>query len=145
MRLPFRTPPALDPATGRPFGDLGTADDALAFVLDNAGDDIEALSFLRYWDAGDVRAWPTFYPWLAARENARPSLTPAERYRTLNRTFLASAAATVATLYWAKVGGPVWPFLITTAFCVVAYVASELARRKAEQPPRVARTETVAR
>ena len=144
MRLPFRKPATLDPATGRPFGDHGTADDALAFVLDNAGDDIEALSFLRYWDAGDVRAWPTFYPWLAARENARPALTPAERFRTLNRTFLASAAATVATLYWARIGGPVWPFLISTAFCVVAYVASELARRKAEQPHRRARMEAAA-
>lgn len=145
MRQLFRKPVPLDPATGRPLGDHGTADDAVAFVLDNVGDDIEALSFLRYWDAGDVRAWPDFYPWLAAREKARPSLTPAERFRTLNRTFLASAAATVATLYWARIGGPVWPFLLSTAFCVVAYVASELARRKAKQPPRVAQTEAVAR
>lgn len=143
MRLPFRKPATLDPATGRPFGDHGTADDALAFVLDNAGDDIEALSFLRYWDAGDVRAWPTFYPWLAARENARPALTPAERFRRWNRTFITLAGFTLATLYWVKIGGPAWPFLICAPSCFAAFIGSEVTLWKAERPARIARTETV--
>lgn len=81
----------------------------------------------------------------AAGLKARPALTPAERFRTLNRTFLALAAATLATLYWAKIGGPAWPFLLCAAVCVIAYVASELARRKAEHPRRSAQTEAVAR
>lgn len=138
MRLPFRKPAPLDPATGRPFGDHGTADDAVAFVLDNPGGDIEADSFLRYWDIGDLRAWPEYYSWLAARERARPTPSLKERVAAANRITQVGVIAMMASLVWLTLGGPVWAFPIALLIWWGCAIFSE-------QPPRVARTETIAR
>lgn len=60
----------LDPRTGRPFGDHGTAQAAIDYVLSN---DIgifglEAEAFLRSWNEGNLTEWPDYYEWLAKRE-----------------------------------------------------------------------------
>lgn len=63
----------LDPRTGRPLGDHGTANDAIDFVLDG-GTEIapgEETTFLAAWREGDLEEWPEFYPWLAKREAGR--------------------------------------------------------------------------
>lgn len=111
-----------DPATGRPYGDHGTADDAIAFVLDNPGRDIEAESFLRYWDVGDLRGWPEYYAWLAARERARPTLTDEERRRIAGRGTLVGIVALLATIGAGALDAPWWPVLpamLIVMFCVM--------------------------
>lgn len=54
---------SLDPRTGRPFGDHGTAEQAIDFAISVA--DTEAEAFLRSWQQGDLDEWPEFYVWLA--------------------------------------------------------------------------------
>ena len=52
---------SLDPRTGRPWGDHGTANDAIEFALD-VDDDCE--TFLREWRTGSLDEWPEYYQWL---------------------------------------------------------------------------------
>lgn len=61
-----------DPRTGRPFGDHGTAYDALEYALkqrDKGEDAHDILAFLTVWREGAASdEWPEFYPWLAEKE-----------------------------------------------------------------------------
>ncbi|MEQ1950962.1 hypothetical protein ABMA59_06045 [Mesorhizobium sp. CN2-181] len=56
----------IDPRTGRPIGDHGTAIQAINYALDVERDDREA--FLRCWREGDLEEWPEFYAWLAKQD-----------------------------------------------------------------------------
>lgn len=60
----------IDPTTGRRFGDHGTAQNAIDFVLSNGGEAGvgETEAFLRCWTEGDLGGWPDFYAWLAKSE-----------------------------------------------------------------------------
>jgi hypothetical protein len=55
----------IDPRTGRPIGDHGTASQAIAFAL-NVGS--EAEDFLRAWRDGSLEEFPEFYEWLKSPE-----------------------------------------------------------------------------
>lgn len=60
----------IDPRTGRPLGDHGTAEQAIEFALlyydrDMLGQERE---FLKAWQDGSLDEWPLFYEWLAKRE-----------------------------------------------------------------------------
>jgi hypothetical protein len=58
-----------DPHTGRPFGDHGTANQAIDFALSEAH---ETYEFLKAWREGDLEEWPEFYVWLSLNpENDR--------------------------------------------------------------------------
>ncbi len=62
-------PGEIDPRTGRPVGDHGTALDAINFLLD-AGTDYgpgEETLFLESWRTGDLGEWPEFYEWLGSK------------------------------------------------------------------------------
>lgn len=61
---------ASDPRTGRPFGDHGTALQAITFVLD-INRTHEKLAFLRSWRCGDLAEWPEYYAWLKTPEGMR--------------------------------------------------------------------------
>ena len=56
----------IDSRTGRPIGDHGTAEQAIAFALDAHSDTLQTYEFLEAWRDGDLDEWPEFYPWLAA-------------------------------------------------------------------------------
>lgn len=56
----------LDPRTGRPFGDHGTASDAISFLLDVQQAPGEETTFLRCWREGNLDEWPEYYEWLNA-------------------------------------------------------------------------------
>lgn len=59
---------AMDPRYGRPFGEHGTADQAVTFLLDHSGLFLaEAQDFLDAWRHGDLEVWPEFNTWLAGR------------------------------------------------------------------------------
>lgn len=64
---------AIDPRTGRPLGDHGTAVDAINFAVDEVpfGECPEPDTFLRAWREGDLEEWPEFYEWLAKEEEGR--------------------------------------------------------------------------
>ena len=53
-----------DPTTNRPWGDHGTADDAIEFLLDVRQVAGEETEFLKAWREGDLREWPEYYEWL---------------------------------------------------------------------------------
>lgn len=55
-----------DPSTGRPFGDHGTAQDAIDFAVDILAG--EHHTFLKCWREGNLTEWPEFYHWLAIKE-----------------------------------------------------------------------------
>lgn len=57
----------LDPRTGRPFGDHGSALDAINFLLSHHQAPGEEAAFLRRWREGDLGEWPEYYEWLSAR------------------------------------------------------------------------------
>lgn len=64
----FPRRPRLDPATGRPFGDHGTAAAALEFAFERIDDPAEQVEFLQDWYKGDAAEyWPMFYEWLRER------------------------------------------------------------------------------
>lgn len=54
----------VDPITKRPYGDHGTALQAIDFALDELRE-IDASCFLYDWRCGDLLAWPEYYEWLA--------------------------------------------------------------------------------
>ena len=58
----------IDSRTGRPFGDHGTANDAIDFVLNGPGsnqpDDEKILFLEEWWGGGAYEDWPEFYTWL---------------------------------------------------------------------------------
>jgi hypothetical protein len=54
-----------DPRTGRPWGDHGTANQAIDFTLQPFVDlGCPAEDFLRCWRDGDLEEWPEFYDFL---------------------------------------------------------------------------------
>ena len=57
----------LDPRTGRPLGDHGTAVQAINFALDWQFCQQPDV-FLRGWREGSLDEWPEFYDWLRAQE-----------------------------------------------------------------------------
>lgn len=65
----------IDERTGRPFGDHGTASQAIDFVLDpdnlDDADPANQVEFLRAWrEGGAAEEWPEYYQWLAEQEAA---------------------------------------------------------------------------
>ncbi|HLP67796.1 MAG TPA: hypothetical protein VK181_09780 [Rhizobium sp.] len=52
--------------TGRPYGDHGTAEQAIEYALDHAGGETD--TFLRAWQQGALDEWPEFYTWLKEQE-----------------------------------------------------------------------------
>lgn len=56
-----------DPNTGRPFGDHGSAEQALHWISENGdGDPANDQEFLRAWRDGEAwEEWPEFYKWLS--------------------------------------------------------------------------------
>ena len=55
----------IDPRTNRPFGDHGTAMQAINYALDvEMEHECDCSGFLRAWREGDLGAWPDFYVWL---------------------------------------------------------------------------------
>lgn len=72
--LALRTVP-IDPRTGRPLGDHGTALQAISFALDTS-QGLECEDFLRAWREGDLDEWPDFYEYLRNDEaGAAPAVT----------------------------------------------------------------------
>jgi len=60
---------AIDPLTGRPYGDHGTAVQAIAYVLDTTQSAwTQETTFLKCWTEGELKDWPEFYVWLAQQE-----------------------------------------------------------------------------
>lgn len=62
-------PAELDPRTGRPFGDHGTANDAIEFALDDPKSVLDRdlcnmEGFLKSWRCGNLDEFPEFYQWL---------------------------------------------------------------------------------
>lgn len=56
----------IDPRTGRPLGDHGTALQAINWALHHAGSDLGELhAFLTNWLEGNLDQWPEYYAWLA--------------------------------------------------------------------------------
>lgn len=58
----------IDPRTGRPLGDNGTAQQAIDFTLSYEHPDMlgQEREFLLAWrDGTAVEEWPEFYKWLA--------------------------------------------------------------------------------
>ncbi len=52
--------------TGRPYGDHGTAEQAIEYAMNHADGEIDA--FLRCWQQGALDEWPEFYTWLEGQE-----------------------------------------------------------------------------
>lgn len=61
---------AVDPRTGRPVGDHGTANQAIAYMLDeHEADPGNQVEFMRAWREGDLAdEWPDYYQWLERQE-----------------------------------------------------------------------------
>lgn len=57
----------LNQATGRPFGDHGTAQDAIDFLMAELDNTLDRGDFIEDWTHGDLDAWPEFYDWLNRR------------------------------------------------------------------------------
>lgn len=57
----------IDQRTGRPFGDHGSAIDAINWALDHEDDLYNMEAFLTGWREGDLSEWPEYYQWLAQR------------------------------------------------------------------------------
>jgi len=58
----------IDAATGRPFGDHGTGEQAIEWILDHSGMAWEADTFLRAWREGSAAdEWPDYYEWLTSK------------------------------------------------------------------------------
>lgn len=55
-----------DPRTGRPWGDHGTAMQAINFAFDQLS--VERDTFLKSWREGDLDEWPEFYEWLRTQK-----------------------------------------------------------------------------
>lgn len=73
---------SVDPKTARPYGDHGSAEDAIRYALDVEGEDPE--TFLRCWREGRLDEWPEFYVWLRNLEiprHPKPSQEAVERVR----------------------------------------------------------------
>lgn len=58
----------IDPRTGRPAGDHGTALQAIQYAVE--WERLEADTFLKCWLEGDLDEWPEFYEWLK-KEDAK--------------------------------------------------------------------------
>ena len=56
----------IDPRTGRPFGDHGTASQAIEWALDHEAD--EPIAFLIDWREGSTYEYPEFLDWLKEQE-----------------------------------------------------------------------------
>jgi hypothetical protein len=64
LRPPEAAPAAIDPRTGRPFGDHGPAALAIEFAVDRVDGPGEGEDFLRAWREGSLDEWPEFYEFL---------------------------------------------------------------------------------
>lgn len=62
--------PKIDPTTGRPYGDHGTALDAINWLL-KQGYEEDAQVFLRCWYEGNLAEWPEYYAWLTGEDADR--------------------------------------------------------------------------
>lgn len=72
-----------DENTGRPFGDHGTATQALEWAIQNGSGNWDAMDFLLAWRDGSAwEEWPEFYEWLMP--------WPAERARRSNGALAAA-------------------------------------------------------
>jgi hypothetical protein len=59
----------LDERTGRPYGDHGTHNQALEYMLHvMEADPANQVEFIRAWSYGDLEEWPEFYEWLEDQE-----------------------------------------------------------------------------
>jgi hypothetical protein len=59
----------IDPNTGRPYGDHGTANDAIEYALDVLDFIDGPMEFLNDWREGAAfEEWPEFYRWLANKK-----------------------------------------------------------------------------
>lgn len=69
----------LDPNTGRPPRDHGTAEQALEYAVERFSDDPGTfMSFLHHWNEGAAfEAFRPFYAWLKEREPTAPENEPA--------------------------------------------------------------------
>lgn len=56
----------LNPDTGLTWGDHGTAQQALHWIMHVADDTdpYNTLDFLKCWEEGDLTDWPEYYTWL---------------------------------------------------------------------------------
>ncbi|WP_404480018.1 hypothetical protein [Novosphingobium sp. BL-52-GroH] len=75
LPVSFADPPweRYDPATGRPFGDHGTAAQALHWALNVYEDPSGGLDFLQEWQQGGAwEEWFEFYEWLEPWPAERP-------------------------------------------------------------------------
>ena len=56
---------SIDPRTGRPYGDHGTANQVIEYILQPRVDlGCPAEDFLKCWREGDLEEWPEYYEWL---------------------------------------------------------------------------------
>lgn len=67
--------------TPNPLQGPGTAEDAIAFILENPEGNAarEPVTFLRHWSSGDALGWTGYHQWLTARREAH-KLTKAGQY-----------------------------------------------------------------
>lgn len=65
--LPGVTP--IDPRTGRPIGDHGTALQAMQFATESYSAMSQEREFLKGWMEGNLDEWPEFYEWLKKDES----------------------------------------------------------------------------
>lgn len=65
--LPGVTP--VDPRTGRPIGDHGTALQAMQFATESYIAMSQEREFLKGWVEGNLDEWPEFYEWLKKEES----------------------------------------------------------------------------
>ncbi len=61
---------AIDPRTDRPYGDHGTANEAIDYAIERAG--IEAGEFLVAWREGTLEEWDDFYAYIDDPVVVRP-------------------------------------------------------------------------
>lgn len=59
---------AFDPRTGRPYGDHGTAIEAIQFAAESGKVPMEEAAFLKNWMEGNLDQFPEYYSWLKDRE-----------------------------------------------------------------------------
>lgn len=59
----------IDKRTGRPYGDHGTALQAIEFAIYSPDCRFEEAAFLKNWMEGNLDDFPEFYEWLEKKES----------------------------------------------------------------------------
>lgn len=59
----------IDPRTGRPLGDHGTALQAMQFATESYSAMSQEREFLKGWMEGNLDEWPEFYEWLKKEDS----------------------------------------------------------------------------